>query len=126
MTLQEILELTRAGFTKEDIIALGAVKTTEDQKSAKAEPEQKKEEPAKNEKQEKAEPEQKKEEPAKNEKQEKEEDPIAKAIQEHLDTMMKPIEDHFAKIAKLAGMPSLDNVEPKGIDDIISHFFKEE
>ena len=40
--------------------------------------------------------------------------------------MMKPIEDHFAKIAKLAGMPSLDNVEPKGIDDIISHFFKEE
>ena len=108
MTLQEILELTRAGFTKEDIIALGAAKTTEDQKSAKAEPEQKKEEPAKN------------------EKQEKEEDPIAKAIQEHLDTMMKPIEDHFAKIAKLAGMPSLDNVEPKGIDDIISHFFKEE
>ena len=51
---------------------------------------------------------------------------IVPVTQEHLDTMMKPIEDHFAKIAKLAGMPSLDNVEPKGIDDIISHFFKEE
>lgn len=49
-------------------------------------------------------------------------DVIAKAVTE----AMKPFNELYDKMAKLAGMPSLENVKPLGIDDIVAHFFKED
>lgn len=56
-------------------------------------------------------------------------DPIAELkteIGEQIAQAMKAQQESINKIAKLAGMPSLDNVQPKGIDDIVRNFFKEE
>lgn len=47
-------------------------------------------------------------------------------IGEQIAQAMKAQQESINKIAKLAGMPSMDNVQPKGIDDIIRGFFKEE
>ena len=53
-------------------------------------------------------------------------DSIKKAISDEIAANMKSYEENMAKIMKMAGMPSLDDVKPKGIEDIISNFFKEE
>lgn len=56
-------------------------------------------------------------------------DPIAalKAdIGQQIDQAMKQQQESINKLAKLMGMPSMDNVQPKGIDDIVRNFFKEE
>ena len=56
-------------------------------------------------------------------------DPIAELkteIGEQIALAMKAQQESINKLAKLAGMPSLDNVQPKGIDDIVRNFFKEE
>ena len=56
-------------------------------------------------------------------------DPIAalKAdIGEQISAAMKQQQESINKLAKLMGMPSMDNVQPKGIDDIVRNFFKEE
>lgn len=56
-------------------------------------------------------------------------DPIAalKAdIGEQINAAMKQQQESINKLAKLMGMPSMDNVQPKGIDDIVRNFFKEE
>ncbi len=51
---------------------------------------------------------------------------IKKTISDQIAANMKSYEDNMAKVMKMAGMPSLDDVKPKGIEDIISNFFKEE
>ena len=51
---------------------------------------------------------------------------IKKTIQDQIAENMKSYEENMTKIMKMAGMPSLDDVKPKGIEDIISNFFKEE
>ena len=59
----------------------------------------------------------------------KKEDPIEKMLAEIRENMAadrKLYEENMAKVMKMAGMPSLDDVKPKGIEDIISNFFKEE
>lgn len=48
-------------------------------------------------------------------------DPFAE-VNKRIDALMGSIE----KIAKTGLMPTLDNVEPKGIDDVIVRFFKED
>ncbi len=56
-------------------------------------------------------------------------DPIAalKAdIGKQISQAMKQQQESINKLAKLMGMPSMDNVQPKGIDDIVRNFFKEE
>ena len=56
-------------------------------------------------------------------------DPIAELkteIGNQIAQAMKAQQESINKIAKLAGMPSLDNVQPKGIEDIVRNFFKEE
>lgn len=49
-------------------------------------------------------------------------DPVDKA----LDAKLESIEKLFNKLVLMAGMPAIDNVQPKGIDDIVDSFFKGE
>ena len=51
---------------------------------------------------------------------------ISDAISAAISESFKPFEDLYQKLSKLAGMPSMADVKPKGIEDIISNFFKEE
>lgn len=105
MDVNVILKLVDAGFSKDEIIRLaGAGKEPE---LPKAEPEPKKAEPE----------ELAKEEP---EKAESTEDKVNAAIEKALE----PFKALYNNMAKLAAMPSLDNVKPKGVDDIIDSFFK--
>ncbi|MBO7093569.1 MAG: hypothetical protein J6W33_01510 [Spirochaetia bacterium] len=56
-------------------------------------------------------------------------DPIAELkteIGNQIAEAMKAQQESINKIAKLAGMPVMDNVQPKGIEDIVRNFFKEE
>lgn len=117
MNIQEVKELLVAGFTADEIRSMMPVEK-------KAEPEVKQEE-----KPEKA-PEVKQEEKAPEAKPEKApEDNIAKisdAVSAAISEGFKQFEGLYNKLATLAGMPSMDEVQPKGIDDIISNFFKED
>ena len=107
MDVNGILKLVEAGFTKEEIVKLSnAEKSTPKFDVTNSEPE-----PVK------AEPEPVKAEP---EKAEDYESKVNAAIEKAL----MPFKDLYNNMAKLAAMPSIDNVEPKGIDDIIDSFFK--
>lgn len=46
-------------------------------------------------------------------------------INEKMNEAFKPFADLYTKMSKLAGMPSMEDVAPKSIDDVISNFFKE-
>lgn len=46
-------------------------------------------------------------------------------INEKMEEAFKPFADLYTKMSKLAGMPSMEDVAPKSIDDVISNFFKE-
>lgn len=105
MNVDSIIKLVEAGFTKEDIFKLSAASNPE----PKAIPEAVKEEP-------KAVPEAVKEEP----KTESVDDKVSEAI----DKALKPFEELYNNMARLANMPSLNDVQPKGIEDIIDNFFK--
>ena len=62
---------------------------------------------------------------SKNEKQEKAEekpDPVKAA----LDAVSTKYDQLFDKLAKMAGMPSMADIKPLGVEDIFSNFFKEE
>lgn len=107
MELKDLMKLVDAGFSKEEIMKLAAAGT-------------KKEEPAKEEqKAEEIKEEQKAEE------QKAPEDPNA-GIAEAIKEAMKPFEAMYEKMALMAGKPSFDNIQPKGIDDVIDNFFKGE
>ena len=107
MELKDLMKLVDAGFTKDEIIKLAAAGTP-------------KEEPAKEEqKAEEIKEEQKAEE------QKAPEDPNA-GIAEAIKEAMKPFEAMYEKMALMAGTPSFEKIQPKGIDDVIDDFFKGE
>ena len=112
MELKDLMALVNAGFTKAEIMQLTGSKT---EKAPETKPE--------------AKPEPKKEEPKKEEKA-AEPDVIADAINKAFDERFKSVTENFEglynKMATMAGMPSLAEVKPKGVEDIISNFFKEE
>ena len=98
MNIDSIIKLVEAGFSKEDIIKMTSASKPEPE-AAKPEPEVKPET--------KAEP-----------------DVIETKVSEAIDKAFKPFEDLYNNMAKLANMPSLNDVQPKGIEDIIDNFFK--
>lgn len=51
---------------------------------------------------------------------------IDKALSERLDQINSSFEQMYKNMQKLAGMPSMADIQPKGVEDIISKFFKEE
>ena len=51
---------------------------------------------------------------------------IEKALTERLDKINSGFEQMYKNMQKLAGMPSMQDIKPEGIDDIITRFFKEE
>ena len=103
MDVNALLKLIDAGFTKEDIMKISAVSMPKE--VTNSEPE--KVEPA---------PEPEKAPEVKEEK--------APAIEDAITKALKPFEQLYNNMAKLAGMPAMENVEPKGIDDILDSFFK--
>ena len=115
MTLDEIVALARAGYTKAEIAAL----TAAPKEPAKAQP-AKPAEPAKP--TEPATP--AKEEPAKAADPAPAADPFA-AFNEAAEKALAAFSEKLDKLTTLAGMPSIGSVEPKGIEDIISGFLKE-
>lgn len=111
MELKDLMKLVDAGFSKEEIMKLAAADTP-------------KEEPTKEEqKAEEIKEEQKEEQKA--EEQKTSEDPSA-GIAEAIKEAMKPFEAMYEKMALMAGKPSFENIQPKGIDDVIDNFFKGE
>lgn len=111
MELKDLMKLVDAGFSKEEIMKLAAAST-------------KKEEPAKEEqKAEEIKEEQKEEQ--KVEEQKTSEDPNA-GIAEAIKEAMEPYKAMYEKMALIAGKPSFEKIQPKGIDDIVDEFFKGE
>ena len=113
MKTDEILMLVKAGFSKEDIIRLSEGSSSSSsasatQETAAAVPEAA---PAP----EKAE---QKTEEVKNENQD-----ISKIIEQKIGEAFKPFETLYNNIAIKANMPTIGNIQPKGIDDIIDDFF---
>lgn len=107
MNISEVKELLAAGFTADEIRKMEAPAEPEVKAAPEAVPEVK------------AEPEaapEVKDDAAK----------ISDAISAAISESFKPFEDLYQKLSKLAGMPSMADVKPKGIEDIISNFFKEE
>lgn len=51
---------------------------------------------------------------------------VDKALSERLDQINSGFEQMYKNMQKLAGMPSMADIQPKGVEDIISKFFKEE
>lgn len=112
MELKDLMKLVDAGFSKDEIIKLAAAGT-------------KKEEPAKKEQKVEEIKEEQKTEEQKTEEQKAPEDPntgIAEAIKE----AMKPFQTMYEKMSLMAGTPSFEKIQPKGIEDVIDDFFKGE
>ena len=105
MELKDLMKLIDAGFTKEEIIKLAAGT---------------KEEPAKEEQ--KAEESKEEQKVGEQKAPEDSNTGIADAIKE----AMKPFEAMYEKMALMAGKPSFEKIQPKGIDDVIDDFFKGE
>lgn len=112
MELKDLMKLVDAGFTKEEIMKLAAAGAP-------------KEKPAKEEQKAEEIKEEQKAEEQKAEEQKAPEDPNA-GIAEAIKEAMKPFEAMYEKMALMAGKPSFDNIQPKGIDDVIDDFFKGE
>lgn len=116
MTTEQLLKLVDAGFSKEEILKIASLPTAQEQeKPAAAEqgaaaPEA----PA-------AAPEAPQQEDTKNENQD-----ISKMVEDKINEVFEPFKDLYTNMAKMAGMPSIQDVQPKGIEDIISDFFKGE
>lgn len=51
---------------------------------------------------------------------------VDKALSERLDQINSGFETMYKNMQKLAGMPSMADIQPKGVEDIISKFFKED
>lgn len=103
MTINDIITLTKAGFSKDEIIKLGAAEpATADPKDEKKQPE-----------------------PEEGGAKPEDASDISDIISEKVDQALAPFEQLFDKMAEKIGLgPSIDNVEPKGIEDIIADFFK--
>lgn len=114
MNAQDILKLVNAGYTKEEIQKM------EMPAEPKKAPEAPKEEPKKEEP--KKAPEAPKEEPAK-------EDPVDAAmndVQQKIAGFNAVMDSMIEKMSKMAGMPAIGTTAPKGVEDVVSDFFKEE
>lgn len=110
MTIDDIITLTKAGFTKEEILSLtqGSPSNTtsaspENEPAAVATP-------AAAPVPEKAE-------------EKKEETDFGAIIDKKLSEAFKPFEDLYNNIAIKANMPTIGQIQPKGIDDIVNDFF---
>ena len=114
MNITDVKELLQAGFTAAEIRDMLA-----DKKEAAPEV---KPEAAPEVKEEAAPAAEKPAEPEKKDSAKEISDAVSAAIAESF----KPFEEVYNKLATLAGMPSISDVQPKGIDDIISNFFKED
>lgn len=114
MELKDVMALVNAGFSKAEIMQLIGTK----QAAPEVKPEPEKEKPAE------------KAEPAEAKAEEPERDAITEAINKAFDERFKSVTENFEglynKMATMAGMPSLAEVKPKGVEDIISNFFKED
>ena len=124
MNANDVLKMIDAGFTADEIRKMTA--SPADSVSHVLSPEPKMEAEDKAASAPAAPAEEAKEAPAE---EVKKEDPIEKMLAEIRENMAadrRLYEENMAKVMKMAGMPSLDDVKPKGIEDIISNFFKEE
>lgn len=117
MNITDVKELLQAGFTASEIREMLADKKEEAPAEPAAAPEVKKEEAAAA-----AAP----EVPAEPEKKKDSAKEISDAVSAAIAESFKPFEEIYNKLATLAGMPSIADVQPKGIDDIITNFFKED
>lgn len=124
MNANDVLKMIDAGFTADEIRKMtaspeGTSLSPQEQKDAAASSAAAPEAPAEEKKEEK------KEQEPKNEKQEKAEekpDPVKAA----LDAVSTKYDQLFDKLAKMAGMPSMADIKPQGVEDIFTNFFKEE
>ena len=116
MNITDVKELLQAGFTAAEIREMLADKKEAAPEKPEAAPEVKKEEAA---------PAAAPEKPAEPEKKDSAKE-ISDAVSAAIAESFKPFEEIYNKLATLAGMPSISDVQPKGIDDIISNFFKED
>lgn len=109
MDAEKVLKLIDAGFSADEIRGMIAPSAeTKTEPEAKEEPEKAPEAP--------------KEEPAK-------EDPVDAAIaaaQQKMDSFNAAMDSMIEKISKMAGMPAIGTTAPKGVEDVVSDFFKEE
>ncbi len=110
MTIDDILALTKAGFTKTEIIQLTAPQQSPLASTVSPE------EPA-------AAPAAPVVSPEKAEAPEKQAEDVGAIIDKKLSEAFKPFEDLYNNIALKANMPTIGQIEPKGIDDIIDNFF---
>ena len=107
MTAEDILTLIKAGFTKDEVISLaqGSPSTTS------AAPEKAEAAPSA---------------PApvpESKPEEKKEPDIGAIIEAQIGEAFKPFETLYNNIAIKANMPTIGNIQPKGIDDVINDFF---
>ena len=101
MDITDVIKLVDAGFSKDDIVKLSSA--NKETKTSNPAPvvEAKKEEPKKE------------EAPA-----------IADEVNRAVSEAMKPFEDLYGKFSKLAGMPSMGEIKPLGVEDINNNFFE--
>lgn len=118
MDVEKLLKLVEAGFTKDEIMKLTGTGKTPAFDVTNSDPEPVKETP-------KAEP-VKEIKPVEEIKPEDIKGDVDDAINAAIEKAIKPFETLYNNMAKLAAMPSLENVEPKGVDDIVDRFFKGE
>ena len=107
MNISEVKELLAAGFTADEIRKMEAPAEVKEEPKAEPAPEVK-------------------EEPAKAPEEKNDAAKISDAVSAAIAESFKPFEDLYKKLSTLAGMPSMADVKPKGIEDIISNFFKED
>lgn len=115
MNTEQILKLLDAGFTADEIRAMLPKADPEpaDDPAPEKKPEPEKDAPAPA--------------PVPEEKpapEKKEQDPYKETF-DAIEKQIAEITANVNKIAKLAFMPSMDDVKPLGIDDVITKFFKE-
>ena len=110
MTIDDIISLTKAGFTKDDIFKLVGSNSASpvDSPSFSA--------PAQ------AQPESTSVSPAPVSEPEEKED-LGAIIEQKIGEAFKPFENLYNNIAIKANMPQIGNIEPRGVDDIINDFF---
>lgn len=115
MDIKDVLELIRAGFSKDEIISLMRVSsshnTTPEQTEAEGAASVSAPEPVKE------------EQPAVKEPEIKAED-IGAIVSQKIEEAFKPFENLYNQIAIKSQMPTIGNIQPKGIDDIIRGFFE--
>lgn len=112
MDVNVVVKLIDAGFTRDDIMKLAGSAQPESPQQLPAAPEI-------------VPPEPKKEEPAPSI-PEPAPQPMEDKISEAIGKAMQPFEQLYNHMAKLANMPALDNIQPKGVEDIVAKFFEGE